>query len=87
MADVSPLCRDYSVLPGTIRISIETEHVSELFDVPLAIDIYPPEVYHIEHRLVPLGASPLILGSYSYTPKSILEELLWINLFIQTDPP
>jgi hypothetical protein len=87
MADVSPLCRDYNVLPGAIHISIEPEHVSELFDVHLAIDIYLPEAYYIEHRLFPLGISPLILGIYSYTPDSILEELLWINLFIQTDPP
>jgi len=86
MADVSPLCRDYNVLPGTIHISIEQEHVSELFDVPLTIDIYLIEAYHVEHRLFPLGAPPLILGIYSYTPKSIVEKLLWINLFLQTDP-
>ena len=67
MADVSPLCRGYNVLPGTIHISIEQEHVFELFDVLLAIDIYLTAVYHIEHRLFPLGASPLILGIYSYT--------------------
>jgi hypothetical protein len=75
MVDVSPLCRGYNVLLGTIRISIETGRVSELFDVPLAIDIYLPEAYYIEHRLFPSGVSPLILGIYSYTPKSIVEEL------------
>jgi hypothetical protein len=81
MADVSPLCRDYSVLPGTAHISIEPSSATELFGVPLAIDISLTVAYHIEHRLFPLGASPLILGIHSYTPKSILEELLWINLF------
>jgi hypothetical protein len=86
MVDISPLCRDYNVLPGTIHISIKTERVSELFDVLLAIDIYLPEAYYIEHRLFPLGVPPLILGSYFDTPNSILEELLWINPFLQTDP-
>jgi hypothetical protein len=86
MAGVSPLCRGYNVLPGTIHISIEPGHVSELFDVLLAIDIYLTAVYHIEHRLFPLGVPPLILDFYLNTPKSIVEEPLWINLFLQTDP-
>ncbi len=86
MADISPLCRGYNVLPGAIHISTEQEHVFELFDVLLAIDIYLTAVYHIEHRLFPLGVPPLILDFYFNTPKSIVEELLWINLFLQTDP-
>jgi hypothetical protein len=68
MVDVSPLCRGYNVLPGTIHISIEPEHVFELFDVLLAIDIYLTVVYHIEHRLFPLGVPPLILDLYFNTP-------------------
>ena len=55
-------------------------------DVPLAIDIYLTAVYHIEHKLYPLRAPPLILGIYFNTSKSVLEELPWINFFLQTDP-
>jgi len=86
MVDVSPLCKGYSVPPGAIHISTKPGYVFELYDVPLTIDISLTAAYHIEHRLFPSGVPPLILGFWLYYIKSIAEELLWINLFLESDP-
>jgi hypothetical protein len=86
MADVLPLCIGYNVLLGTIHISTESELVSELFDVLLAIDIYLIEAYHVEHRLFPSGVPPLILDFYFNTPIKYRRKTPMDQPFPQTDP-